>query len=313
MYHEIYGKYYKLITKLLNSGPKTEKEINDYIIKHGFEETILYLNAEELTNTYHLYNKKNNIYYPVIKNKIPKVYTLEQLQLIKQIINDEKSSLFLSNEDIEYYNNIIKDKPLFDNNNYHFINQDIDKDIIDRYYSSKFKKIIQAIKENKDLKIIFISNKNFQSFKRVIPYKIEYSMQDQKFRLVCIQYRNNVLDKVIRIRISSIQDIKIVERSINIDVNKYINNTNKESIEIQVFPELNGIERVFIELSNYQRTATFDKETNSSIMKIYYEDSDSLELVLKLLSFGKVIKILTPGYIKDEVLKRIKKQKQYFI
>ena len=48
-------------------------------------------------------------------------------------------------------------------------------------------------------------------------------------------------------------------------------------------------------------------------MKIYYEDCDSLELVLKLLSFGKVIKILTPGYIKDEVLKRIEKQKQYFI
>ena len=47
------------------------------------------------------------MYYPIIKNKIPKVYTLEQLQLIKLIINDDKSSLFLSNEDINNYNNII--------------------------------------------------------------------------------------------------------------------------------------------------------------------------------------------------------------
>lgn len=312
MYHEIYGKYYKLITKLLNSGPKTEKQINDYIQKYGFEETILYLNANELLNTYHLYYKKDNIYYPIIKNTIPKVYTNEQLGLIKLIINDEKANIFLTSQEIEYYNNIIKDNALYDVNNYHYINQDIDKDNIDRYYYPKFKKILQAIKENKDIKIIFKSNKNNITYKKVIPFKIEYSMQDQKFRLVCIQYRNSIIDKVIKIRISSIKDIKIVDRQIDIDINEYINNQNKQYIEIEIYPELNGIERVFIELSNYQRTATFDKETNSSKMKIYYEDSDTGELIIKLLSFGKVIKILTPGIIKDEVIKRINKQKEYF-
>lgn len=312
MYHEIYGKYYKLITKLLNSGPKTEKYINDYIQKYGFDETILYLNANELLNTYHLYYKKDNIYYPIIKNKIPKVYTNEQLGLIKLIINDEKANIFLNKEDINNYNNIIKQNPLFDINNYHYINQDIDKDNIDRYYSSKFNKIIEAINNNKDIKIIFKSNKNNITYKKVIPFKIEYSMQDQKFRLVCIQYRNSIIDKLIKIRISSIKDVKIVEREVSIDINEYINNQNKQYIEIEVYPELNGIERVFIELSNYKREAMFDNETNTSKMKIYYEESDIGELIIKLLSFGKVIKILTPGLIKDEVIKRIKKQKEYF-
>ena len=201
---------------------------------------------------------------------------------------------------------------LFDINNYHYINQDIDKDNIDRYYSSKFNKIIEAINNNKDIKIIFKSNKNNITYKKVIPFKIEYSMQDQKFRLVCIQYRNSIIDKLIKIRISSIKDVKIVEREVSIDINEYINNQNKQYIEIEVYPELNGIERVFIELSNYKREAMFDNETNTSKMKIYYEESDIGELIIKLLSFGKVIKILTPGLIKDEVIKRIKKQKEYF-
>ena len=70
-----------------------------------------------------------------------------------------------------------------------------------------------------------------------------------------------------------------------IDINEYINNQNKQYIEIEVYPELNGIERVFIELSNYKREAEYDKERNCSIMKIYYEPGDEGDLIIKMLSF----------------------------
>ena len=45
-------------------------------------------------------------------------------------------------------------------------------------------------------------------------------------------------------------------------------------------------------------------------MKIYYEKADEMDLVLKMLSFGKVVKILSDGFIKEEVLRRINKQKE---
>ena len=81
---------------------------------------------------------------------------------------------------------------------------------------------------------------------------------------------------------------------------------------IEVYPELNGIERVFIELSNYKREAEYDKERNCSIMKIYYEPGDEGDLIIKMLSFGKIVKILSDGHIKEEVIRRLKKQQEYF-
>ena len=61
MYHEIYGKYYEIIRNLLNSGPKTEREIDDYIRESGFDESFLFLNAKTLVEDYHLFEISSKI------------------------------------------------------------------------------------------------------------------------------------------------------------------------------------------------------------------------------------------------------------
>ena len=48
MYHEIYGKYYKLITKLLNSGPLTKNQINNYITKYGFISPYIFISSNPI-------------------------------------------------------------------------------------------------------------------------------------------------------------------------------------------------------------------------------------------------------------------------
>ena len=311
MYHEIYGKYYELIRNLLNAGPKTEKEINDYIRNNGFDESFLYLNADTLVKTYNLFEKKDKLYYPKTKNKIPQLLTTEQKEWISLMLQDEKSILFLNDQ--EHKENLLKfnNQPLYNKEDYIYKFQDLDKDNINSKTISIFKAILYAIKNNKDLKLTFISSKKNITYKTVSPYKIEYSMQDQKFRLLAIEYRNSIPTRLIRIRLSSIKKFLIFPRIKEIDYNDYLNKELlKEPLIIEVYPIYNGIERVFIELSNFKRESIYDKERNCSIMKIYYEKVDELQLVLKMLSFGKVVKILSDGFIKEEVLRRLNKQKE---
>lgn len=313
MYHEIYGKYYKLITKLLNSGPLTKNQINNFITKYGFEESLLYLDADILVDSYNLFEEKNGIYYPKIKNKIPQLFTNEQKGLIYNILNNEKVQLFLPNERIEYYKELLNTDPLYCEDYYHYIFRDSDKDDINGYYKHKFDTINKAIRNNKNLHLTFISNKNHVTHKTVAPYKIEYSMQDQKFRLLAVEYRNKIPKRVIRVRLTSMFSCKICNRFEPIDFNVFI---TKEllvkKLVIEVYPQLNGIERVFIELSNYKREAEFDKERNCCVMNIYYDSADEGDLIIKMLSFGKVVKIITDCHIKEEVIRRINVQKEYF-
>ncbi len=311
MYHEIYGKYYQIIHNLLNSKPQTEKEINDYIRSQGFDESFLYLNAQMLVDEYHLFVKKGDLFYPLTNSKIPLFLTNEQKNWLNTMLFDEKVKLFLSDERINYYQKEFAGNVLYDDKTYQYLFQDVDKDEITPKMSNVFRFVKNAIMQEMDINLTFISSKNYYTHKKVAPYKIEYSMQDQKMRLIAVEYRNGEPKRIIRIKLASIVGYRIVERVKRIDFEYYLQEeVLKEPLIIEVYPILNGIERVFIELSNYKREAFYDKERNLSIMKIYYEKVDEMDLVLKMLSFGKVVKILSDGFIKEEVLRRINKQKE---
>lgn len=311
MYHEIYGKYYQIIHNLLNSKPQTEKEINDYIRSQGFDESFLYLNAQMLVDEYHLFVKKGDLFYPLTNSKIPLFLTNEQKNWLNTMLFDEKVKLFLSDERRNYYQKEFAGNVLYDDKTYQYLFQDVDKDEITSKMSNVFRFVKNAIMQEMDINLTFISSKNYYTHKKVAPYKIEYSMQDQKMRLIAVEYRNGEPKRIIRIKLASIVGYRMVERVKKIDFKYFLQEeVLKEPLIIEVYPILNGIERVFIELSNYKREAFYDKERNLSIMKIYYEKADEMDLVLKMLSFGKVVKILSDGFIKEEVLRRINKQKE---
>ncbi len=311
MYHEIYGKYYQIIHNLLNSKPQTEKEINDYIRSQGFDESFLYLNAQMLVDEYHLFVKKGDLFYPLTNSKIPLFLTNEQKNWLNTMLFDEKVKLFLSDERRNYYQKEFAGNVLYDDKTYQYLFQDVDKDEITPKMSNVLRFVKNAIMQEMDINLTFISSKNYYTHKKVAPYKIEYSMQDQKMRLIAVEYRNGEPKRIIRIKLASIVGYRMVERVKRIDFKYYLQEeVLKEPLIIEVYPILNGIERVFIELSNYKREAFYDKERNLSIMKIYYEKVDEMDLVLKMLSFGKVVKILSDGFIKEEVLRRINKQKE---
>jgi hypothetical protein len=83
-------------------------------------------------------------------------------------------------------------------------------------------------------------------------------------------------------------------------------------VEIEITNERNGFERIFTQLSNFERVSEYDENTGKCLMKIYYYEVDEMELLITLLSFGPVIKVIGPDCFKEQLVGRIARQKQLF-
>ena len=58
---------------------------------------------------------------------------------------------------------------------------------------------------------------------------------------------------------------------------------------------------------------TSDKKENTYLVKLFYDESDETEMVIRLLSFGPMIKVIEPLEFKQLIRQRLKKQKAYSI
>ena len=58
---------------------------------------------------------------------------------------------------------------------------------------------------------------------------------------------------------------------------------------------------------------TTEKKENTYFVKLFYDESDETEMVIRLLSFGPMIKVIEPLEFKQLIRQRLKKQKAYSI
>ena len=56
-----------------------------------------------------------------------------------------------------------------------------------------------------------------------------------------------------------------------------------------------------------------DQKENIYLVKRFYDESDETEMVIRLLSFGPMIKVIEPLEFKQLIRQRLKKQKAYSI
>lgn len=55
------------------------------------------------------------------------------------------------------------------------------------------------------------------------------------------------------------------------------------------------------------------KRRKDYTVKLFYDESDKTEMVIRLLSFGPMIKVIEPLEFKQLIRQRLKKQKAYHI
>ena len=304
IFNEIYSCYYNVVFEILNSildNNFNEENIYDIINKKAFSESFLFI-SKALKNEYYqlIYKDKTGVFKTPIKNKFNIPLSNIEKRWLKSIIDDPRIKLFDCNINFDFLDNI---KPLFKIDDYYIFDKSNDGDPYDNLnYINNFKSIIYAIKNEKKLKIKYVSKKNKLIKIVCSPYKIEYSQKDDKFRVIIS--KNNFL---FTMNIARIKECKILESS-SIILNK--NKEVKKFIILNLYDGRNALERVMLHFAHFEKE-TERINNNKYNIKIYYYEDDENEMVVRILSFGQFIRVIEPQEFVNLIVNKLKQQKRW--
>lgn len=174
---------------------------------------------------------------------------------------------------------------------------------------SKFRLIVKAIKEHRQLTVTNISFSGQAYPNQVIyPYKLEYSSQFDSFSLSC--YPLDV-KRPVKMNLSNLSSVEIGNvinnyKYFTTEFEKQLADTKvKKPIQIEIINQNEAYDRCTYLFSSYD-TYCYDKGDDKLIMNIYYYRFQKGEIVRNILFLGHYVKVISPQNITDEVISSIK-------
>ncbi len=299
LFHEIYGSYYNAVAKILElsvNGELTDKEMQKICDEKAFSESFLEIIPALKDEKWKLLD--SNLKTP-IKNPPTMPLTELQLRWLKSISLDKRIRLFNVNADF------LEDvEPLFIPDDYVVFDKYADGDPFeDENYINNFREILCAIKQKKKIAVDYFSNRGKDRKIYCVPTGIEYSEKDDKFRVK--------IDGCPFSSYLNIAGIKTVEVVCDAEKNRSVSQPKTEKYFIaELTDERNALERVMLHFAHFRKEAE-RIDINHYLLKIYYENLDETELVIRVLSFGPFLKVTEPQGFVNLIKQRLVKQKEF--
>ena len=296
LFSEIYGSYFNVVAAVLSeasAGCLTDRRMTELIQAKAFAESSLSIPAALKKEAWPLLDQELKT---VIQHSPTMPLTLLQKRWLKALLQDPRIALF--NPDT----NGLKDiEPLYQPGTFVLFDQYADGDPYkDENYIVCFRTVLQSIREKRMLRIRFRGHTGIRHSLVCMPYRLEYSAKDDKFRLQSRGKRN-----MHTINLARVRSCELLEEY---DVtNMQLPQERMCALTLLLHDERNALERVLLHFSH------FEKETQKLDHRLYqiklrYDRDDETELLIRVLSFGPVLEIVSPDAFIDLIKERLKKQ-----
>lgn len=325
LFNKFENKYYDILEDLLSSEELLNKEeIKEIVLKKinnkdmndenkGF---LLDIIGDENKNIGHIFKKlKNEKYISYINQEIPFLLNNIEKQAVYSIASTENASYFLEDETIEKIKDLQKEEEnlvLWNKANIKIKNQAQNGDSLKGKQQGKaLRDILKAIINKKSIKYkyspLFSPVSCCDDLREVYPYKIEYSLANDKIR-ICAYI--DIEDRFIKMNLDRMECISIGDSDLNVDLDEKFKKFREEKLRtlvLSIEPKLNNVERSFRIFSYYERIATYLKEDDIYILEIKYNDGDKAELIRDIMSLGDGVMVLEPSDIRNLIIERAQK------
>ena len=298
LFSEVYGTYYNVLARLLTEaveGRLTRETMLRIVREMGFEESVLTIPEALETQAWPLITGD---YSTPLEHAPTMPLTTLQKRWLKALLRDPRIRLFdppLDGlEDVE---------PLYPPDTFVYFDRYNDGDPFeDPEYIRHFRCILSAIHHKRWLRLQFTGNKGTTHCWKCIPYKLEYSAKDDKFRLISANSR-----RTLSINLGRVKACFLLEPYADEDYRP--KPMKKRILVLELTDDRNALERVMLHFSH------LDKETqridgNRYKITLYYEQEDETELLIRVLSFGPVLKVVFPDDFVKKLCERLEKQKR---
>ena len=296
LFHEIYGSYYFAVSAILKEavrGSLSGKELNSLVREHAFGESLLTIPNGLRGETWRLLHR--DLTTP-LKEEPSMPLTLLEKRWMKALLLDPRIQLF--EPDMTGLSEV---EPLFTPDMVVYYDRYLDgDDYRNPQYIRHFRTILEALRENRNLYIGFESRLRAHPKVVVTPYYLEYSEKDDRFRLVAAGFKKRWV-----INLSRIRECEFARREELMRLMK----SEARTVTFELEDRRNSLDRVLLHFSHLEKE-TKRLEADRYRVTLKYDKSDETEMVIRILSFGSVIRVVEPESFIELLRERIGKQKR---
>lgn len=296
LFHEIYGCYFECVSHIIDEAihhQLTKEKMAEIVRDTTFKESFLTIIPSLQEQKWQLIDSS---FQTPIKHTPTMPLTKLERQWLKAISLDPRIKLFQL--DLSF----LKDEePLFTHDDFVVFDQYADGDPFeDEQYIHVFQTLLKAIHEKRCVDIHYISQKEKQMNIRCIPYKLEYSFKDDKFRVFI-----KGCSFAHTLNIAGIKNCIITDDTLN-----YTHSSIKPKyIIVELTDERKALERAMLHFAHFQKEAIQLSHKQYQI-KLFYDKNDETELVIRILSFGPFLKVISPSSFVQLIQQRLMNQKK---
>ena len=173
-------------------------------------------------------------------------------------------------------------------------------DYTDPQYIEHFRMIIRAMHEKRKLRVRFHGHRGNRQSYVCIPYKLEYSSKDDKFRLITGSGR-----RPLTVNLSRIDSVQLLD---SWDDSEYNQPYEKEqTLVLELFDARNALERAMLHFSDLEKETERIDDRHYRIT-LNYKQGDETEILIRILSFGPVLKVTEPESMVSQIRDRLERQ-----
>ena len=298
LFSEIYGSYYNAVAKILRlavSGELTDTALYEAVKNSAFSESIAVIPDSLRNETWPLLFDDNST---PIEHSPTMPLTELQKRWLKALLCDPRIKLFSpSAEGLEDV------RPLYTPDVFVYFDRYSNGDPFDDPgYISNFQTALAALREKRRLRIGYTSHRGERLTLVCIPKRLEYSQKDDKFRLETIAY-----NKRFTINLSRVTSCSLLEPCSAEDY-RPVPDTKRELI-IELTDERNALERVMLHFSDVEKETQKIDERHYRFRMSYYAE-DETEMLIRVLSFGPVLRVISPDSFIEQIKNRISRQNE---
>ena len=298
IFSELYSVYYNTVAEILKAvidHPLGKNELRRIVEERAFGESILNIEPSLTEGRWQLLKRDGTT--PV--QSVPSMpLTMIQKRWLKAISLDSRIRLF-QDELIEFPDV----EPLFTEEDICLFDKYADGDNYrDGAYIKNFRQILDAIRNRYPLSIDVLNRRGHRTCIVLMPEYLEYSEKDDKFRLIgsgCRLGRTVNLGRIIRCeRYTGQNVIRSNERK----------RQRPRSVQFELVDQRNALERVLMHFAHFEKQAEQIGDQRYKIT-IYYDKDDETEMVIRILSFGPMVKVTAPVHFINLIRERLIQQK----
>lgn len=297
LFSEVYGSYFNTVSAVLKASTSqavSNQQLTDFVRQKAFAESVLSIPSHLKSGAWPLLSEENT---SLLAHEPHMPLTTLQKRWLKALLVDPRIALFSpcpdGLEDVE---------PLFTPDMFVFFDQYTDGDPYgDENYIACFRTAMKALREHRKLRVRFQGHTGVSHSLVCKPYRMEYSEKDDKFRLLVAGSRHTSIINMARI--ISCELLEPYDPALF-----RIPNGRKETLVMTLRDERNALERALLHFSH------FEKETERlDVMRyqitLHYDHDDETELLIRVLSFGPMIQVISPDRFIGLIRERLNKQK----